>query len=146
MAKKKNKATFKNEYIIDMAKLNSRPIIWTPSDAELPVETINGQTITWPTPDKFVRLFSERQVKHMIAQYPVLFPMLNKDARTITEYLSADGKPLITIYPNAEIDVHDPDWQNGLSRDALFDLHNMYQKRKQEIESMRGVLNELTKK
>ena len=67
----------------------------------------------------------------MIAQYPVLFPMLNKDARTITEYLSADGKPLITIYPNAEIDVHDSDWQNGLSRDALFDLHNMYQKRKQ---------------
>lgn len=143
---KKTTTTFKNEYIIDMVKLKKLPIIWTPNGAELPMEKINGQAINGTPPIEFARLFSERPVKRMIAQYPVLFPILNKAARTITEYLSTNGKPLLTMYPNADIDIHDPDWQNNLSKDALIDLYETYKERKKEIDSMRGALHQFSEK
>lgn len=139
----KQKTPFKNVYLIDMKKLAKQPIDWTPNGAVLPIEKMNDI----PTDDKavFTKLFSERHTKRMIDQYPVLFPIINRKARTIIEYIAADGKPLITLYPNADVDIHNQDWQVYMTRPAREDLIKMYDDHKKMIEAMRGVLMSLKK-
>lgn len=139
----KQKTPFKNIYLIDMRKLAKQPIDWTPNGAVLPIEKMNNI----PTDNKtvFTKLFSERHTKRMIDQYPVLFPIITHDARTIIEYISADGKPLITLYPNADVDIHNADWQKYLTTTAKEDFMNMYNNHKKMIEGMRGALMSLKK-
>ena len=129
---------FKNTYVIDMAKIRTIPVIYTPNVVELPLET----GFTNPA-----RLFSERHVKHMIEQYPVLFPVIGKKANTIIDYVSNDGRPLITIYPNiADIDIHDKDFEQLLNRTALEDLNTTIKEHKNYIQGLRGALHEYSKK
>lgn len=142
MAKKK--ATFKNEYMIDMEKLNKQPTNYTINGILLPIEKINGTEVTDATNQ--TKVFAERQTNHMIEQYNVLFPMINRDARTVIEYIASDGHALITLFPNSELYIHDQNWQEHLSKDALADLANTYNKRKTAFESARGALHALSKK
>lgn len=140
-----NKTTvpFKNIYLIDMKKLVKQPINWTPNGAVLPIEKMNDV----PADEKtvFTKLFSERHTKRMIDQYPILFPIINRDARTIIEYIAENGKPLITLYPNADVDIHDQNWQEYLTRAAKEDFINAYQHHKKTIDGMRGILMTLKK-
>lgn len=142
MAKKK--ATFKNEYIIDMAKLDKQPINYTLNGILLPIEKINDTVVT--EAPKLTKLFAERQTEHMIKQYPILFPMINRDARTIIEYITKDGQAVITLFPNSEIDIHNKNWQEHLSKEALEDLVATYNKRKNAFESARGALHAVSQK
>ncbi len=142
MAKKT--ATFKNEYTIDMAKLNKQPTNYTINGILLPIEKINGVDVT-ETPN-LTKLFAERPAKRMIEQYPVLFPITNRDARTIIEYIASDGHALISLFPNADLDIHDQNWQEHLTMAALEDLRNTYDKRKKMFEGIRGALHALSKK
>ena len=132
-------SSFKNVYLVDMKKLNKQPIDWTAHGILLPIETINGNAIT--DNPKFTKLFAERPAKRMIEQYPILFPMLNRDARTIIEYIAGDGHALITLYPNADLDIHDQNWQEHLNRIALDDLRTTYNKRKKAFEGLRGAVH-----
>ena len=135
----KKTVPFKNVYLIDMKKLAKNPIDWTPNGAVLPIEKVNGV----PNDKKpvFTKLFSERHTKRMIEQYPVLFPMLNRDACTIIEYIARDGHALITLYPNADLDIHDQDWQDHLTRPAIEDLREIYNKRKKTFDGLRGAVH-----
>lgn len=142
MAKKK--ATFKNEYMIDMAKLDKQPINYTLNGILLPIEKINDTVVT--EAPKLTKLFAERQTEHMIKQYPILFPMINRDARTIIEYIAKNGQAVITLFPNAEVYIHDQNWQEHLSKDALADLMATYNKRKNAFESARGALHAVSQK
>lgn len=134
-----NTTPFKNVYLIDMQKLAKQPIAWTTAGAILPIEQING--VATDNQVKFTKLFSERHTKRMIEQYPILFPMLNRDARTIIEYIAGDGHALITLYPNADLDIHDQNWQEHLNRIALDDLRTTYDKRKKAFDGMRGAVH-----
>lgn len=142
MAKKV--ANFKNEYMIDMATVIKQPTNYTINGILLPIEKINGEPIT-ETP-KVTKLFAERPTKRMIEQYPVLFPMTNRDARTIIEYIANDGHALITLFPNSDLDIQDQNWQEHLTPTALADLRETYNKRKNAFEGIRGALQALSKK
>lgn len=132
---------FKNEYMIDMDKLSKQPTNYTLNGILLPIEKINGNE----TP-KMTKLFAERQAKRMVEQYPILFPMINRDARTVIEYIATDGHALITLFPNADIDIHDTNWQEHLTKTALEDLYNIYNRRKQTFEGMRGAIQSALQK
>ncbi|MBO4700896.1 MAG: hypothetical protein J5620_04080 [Alphaproteobacteria bacterium] len=135
---------FKNEYMIDMAKLSKQPTNYTLNGILLPIEKINGNVVT-DTP-KMTKLFAERPAKRMIEQYPVLFPMTNRDARTVIEYIATDGHALITLFPNADVEIHDQDWQQHLTITAMEDLVKTYNKRKSAFDGIRGALQTLSKK
>ena len=130
---------FKNEYMIDMAKLDKQPINYTLNGILLPIEKINGTVVT--EAPKLTKLFAERPAERMIEQYPVLFPMINRDARTVIEYIATDGHALITLFPNADLDIHDQDWQEHLSTTALEDLRDTYNKRKKAFDGLRGAVH-----
>ena len=137
-------APFKNEYMIDMAKLNKQPTNYTIHGILLPIEKINGNVVT--DAPQSTKLFAERPAKRMIEQYPILFPMVNRDARTIIEYIATDGHALITVFPNSDLDIHDQDWQKHLTRTALEDLRDIYNKRKNAFEGIRGALQSISRK
>ena len=130
---------FKNEYMIDMAKLDKQPINYTLNGILLPIEKINGAVVT--EAPKLTKLFAERPAERMIEQYPVLFPMINRDARTVIEYIATDGHALITLFPNADLDIHDQNWQEHLTMAALEDLRNTYDKRKKAFDGLRGAVH-----
>jgi len=138
------KATFKKEYVIDMAKLSKQPTNYTLKGIILPIEKINGAVVT-EAPES-TKLFAERPTKRMIEQYPILFPMINRDARTIIEYIATDGHTLITLFPNADLDIQDQNWQKHLTTTALADLRDTYNKRKAAYDSARGALHALSGK
>ena len=143
MAKKVS--LFKNTYVIDMNKLRSHPIEWTPSGAILPIESKNGALPA--SPEDGYKLFAERQVRRMLEQYSILAPTVKKnEANTITEYLDLNGKPLITLYPNNDTYTHDINWQSGLSIAALEDLHAVYARQKRAMDGIAGALRQLHKK
>ena len=142
MAKKV--APFKNEYMIDMDKLKKQPTDYTLNGILLPIEKINGAAVT--EAPKMTKLFAERQAKRMVEQYPILFPMINRDARTVIEYIATDGHALITLFPNADVDVHDTNWQEHLTKTALEDLYTIYNKRKTAFEGMRGAIQSALQK
>lgn len=135
---------FKNEYMIDMAKLSKQPINYTLNGILLPIEKINGNVVT--DAPKMTKLFAERPAQRMIEQYPVLFPMTNRDARTVIEYIATDGHALITLFPNADVEIHDHDWQQHLTITAMEDLVKTYNERKSAFDGIRGALQTLSKK
>ncbi len=141
---KKNKAKFKNEYMIDMNKLNKQPTSYTLNGVLLPIEKINGADVTEKS--QLTKLFAERPALRMVEQYSVLFPMMNRDARTIIEYVAKDGHALITLFPNADLDIHDKNWQEHLTENALADLLAIYNKRKSAYEGMRGAIQSVLHK
>lgn len=136
----KELASFKNEYMIDMDELRKHPINYTLNGILLPVAKINGKLVTEN------KLFAERQSKRMIEQYPILFPMTNRDARTIIEYIAPDGRAIITLFPNADVDIHDKDWHHQLTTAAIEDLRDTYNKRQNAFNGIRGALQALSKK
>ena len=140
----KKKAKFKNEYMIDMDKLSKHPTSYTLNGIILPVGKINGTTVT-ETP-KLTKVFAERYAKRMIEQYPILFPMINRDACTIIEYVAPDGHALISLFPNADVDIHDKDWQKYLPEPAMKDLLTIYNKRKNAFDGMRGAIQSVLQK
>ncbi len=138
---------FKNTYVIDMEKLNGgQPIIWTTNGGELPIKQQISNSVS-------PRLFSQRYAEQMIAQYPILFPVIGKnEACTIIEYVADNckpselGRPLVTIYPNGRIDVHEPGFETMLSRTAIADYNNTYKQCRKRIEGLSGVLRDLSRK
>ncbi len=141
MAKKVS--SFKNTYVIDMRALSERPVQWTENGAILPIESINGAAPA--TPEESIKLFAERPVRRMLDQYSVLFPMVNKAAQTITEYIDLDGKPLITLYPNNDVYKNNDDWEMYLGRAALDDLREVYDRQKHTMAGIAGALRQLKK-
>lgn len=141
MAKKVS--LFKNTYVIDMRAVREHPVQWTENGAILPIESINGAAPT--TPEESIKLFAERPVRRMLEQYSVLFPMVNKAAQTITEYVDLGGKPLITLYPNNDVYKNNDDWQLYLGRVAMEDLRRIYEKQKRNMEGVAGALRQLKK-
>ena len=137
---------FKNEYMIDMAKLANRPLSWTADGILLPIEKINDKPLDTNKNQETIKLFAERQAKRMVEQYPILFPMINRDARTVIEYIATDGHAVISLYPNSDLDIHDKDWSEQLSKTALEDLMTLYSKRKNAYESARGAINSVLQK
>ena len=139
----KQVVSFKNTYVIDMRALRGRPIEWTEKGAILPIESKNGSLPT--SPEDTHKLFAEHQTRRMIEQYSILFPIVNKAAQTITEYLDVNGNPLITLFPNNDIYKNNDDWQMHLSRTALDDLRNLYERQKRTMDGVAGVLRQLKK-
>lgn len=142
MAKKVS--LFKNTYVIDMRALREHPIQWTTNGAILPIESKNG--VAPRTPEESEKLFSERQTRRMLDMHPILFPMVNKAAQTITEYLDYDGKPSVTLYPNNDIYPNKADWQMYIGRMALDDLRTVYERQKRAMEGIAGALRQLKNK
>ena len=141
MAKKVS--SFKNTYVIDMRAVREHPVQWTENGAILPIESING--VVPKTIEESTKLFAERPVRRMLEQYSVLFPMVNKAAQTITEYIDLGGKPLITLYPNNDVYKNNDDWQLYLGRVAMEDLRKIYEKQKRNMEGVAGALRQLKK-
>ena len=129
---------YKNVYVIDMAQISKNRAEWTVFGTALPVTTKNGVA----TSDNNLKL-SERCVRKMITQYNILSNALGAtDASTIIEYLDKAGKPVVTLYPTNDIDVHNTDWTN-VSPDAIEDLHKIHDMR---IAMMRDFKNSANKK
>ena len=115
---------YKNVYVIDMAQISKNRAAWAVLGTALPIVTKNGVS----TSDNHLKL-SERCVRKMISQYDILSNALGAtDASTIIEYLDKAGKPVVTLYPTNDIDVHNTDWTNVPSA-AIEDLHKIHDMR-----------------
>lgn len=120
-----NKNSYKNVYLIDIDRIKNKVSTLLMGNT-LPVIDQNATTQN-DTPT--FKVFSERCVRKCIGQYNILSAALgNTTARTIIEYLDKSGKPLVTLYPTNDIDVHNNDWTN-LSTVAFDDLHKTIQER-----------------
>ncbi|MBO7509238.1 MAG: hypothetical protein J6T57_03115 [Alphaproteobacteria bacterium] len=135
---------FKNTYVIDMDALHNKPLKWTARGILLPIKLKNGVKPKSSTESE--KLFTERPVLRMIEQYPVLFPMVNRNANTITEYVDTNGNSLVSIYPNNDIETHDQDWKSHLGMDAMKDLVTLYKEHKATMDSARGALSQIKQK
>jgi len=115
--------TYKNTYVIDMEKVLNDRLMWTVLGASLPILTKNNK------PENSVKMLSERLAKKMVKQYEQLSKIIGKtDAATIIEYLDTNGRPLITLYPTNDVDVHNNDWSN-LAASAMADLQRIHDER-----------------
>lgn len=113
---------YKKVYIIDMNRVKSKVNALLMGNT-LPI--INPDDATKPT----FKEFSERCVRKCINQYDILVAALGtQTAGTIIEYLDQSGKPLVTLYPTNDIDVHNNDWTN-LPPVAFDDLHRTINER-----------------
>jgi hypothetical protein len=125
----KENDSFKNTYVIDMAKLLKQPFKFMPNGAILPIETKNGEHVT----DEVPKLFSERLVKKMINEYPDLSDSIGTvTARTIIEYLDVNGKPILTLYPTNDTELHTNDWTHIDGR-VLPEIQTLIQQRQNLI-------------
>lgn len=114
---------YKNTYIIDMDRVLKNRTTWSVSGANLPVLQKNDK------PDTSIKELSERCVRKMIKQFDQLSKIIGKTgASTIIEYLDTNGKPVITLYPTNDIDVHNTDWTN-FSSHAMADLQRVHDER-----------------
>ena len=135
---------FKNTYVIDMKQLSAHPLTWTPNGrVELPIETKNGIAPTDPNEKKHG--FDERHANRMIKQYPVLFPIVNKTARTVIEYLDSTGRPVLALYPSNDIDFYRDNRHQDLTPAALADLYTVCQEYKKFINGAMGALRDRAK-
>ena len=115
--------SYKNTYVIDMDRVIENRIMWTILGDGLPVIRKNDK------PDNSVKQLTERFVKKMIKQYEQLSQIIGKtQASTVIEYLDKSGKPLITLYPTNDVDMHNSDWSN-LAEPAMADLTKTYSER-----------------
>ncbi|MBO4480106.1 MAG: hypothetical protein J5742_00585 [Alphaproteobacteria bacterium] len=125
-------ASFKNTYVIDMEKLSKRPFGYLLNGTTiLPIELKNGQEIT--ATEEMQVFFAGRFVEKMVKQYKDLSKILgNTDARTILEYLDNTGKPIMTLYPTNDVDLHTHNWDN-IDSNVLPDIQNTINQRKMLI-------------
>lgn len=121
MANEQN--TYKKVYIVDMARLKNNKVTTLLMGNILPI--VNQADATKPT----FKEFSERCVRKCIEQYNILAAAFGtQTACTIIEYLDGAGKPIVTLFPTNDIDVHNNDWTN-LSPAAFDDLHRTINER-----------------
>ena len=117
---------FKNVYVVDMKKVQDNIAFWFALGDRLPIFTKNGIN---SDDNYFVGNLSERFVKKMIKQYNILSDALGStDASTIIEYLDNSNKPVLTLYPTNDVDVHNHDWTH-VSQSAITDLQKVHDER-----------------
>lgn len=122
---------YKNTYIIDMDRVLQNRMTWTILGAGLPVIEKNSQ------PEDSIKALSGRFVEKMIKNYEQLSKLIGKtDASTIIEYLDTNGRPVITLYPTNDVDVHNTDWSN-LAPSAIADLQRIHNERALMVHSAR---------
>ena len=119
-------SNFKNVYVIDMKKVLDNIAFWFALGDQLPIFTKNGINAD---DNYFAEHLSERFVKKMIKQYDILSNALGStDASTIIEYLDSSNKPVLTLYPTNDVDVHNRDWTH-VSQNAIADLQKVHDNR-----------------
>ena len=118
--------SFKNVYVIDMQKVLNNMAFWFALGDQLPIFTKNGINAD---DNYFAGNLSERFVRKMIKQYDVLSGALGPTgASTIIEYLDSSNKPVLTLYPTNDVDVHNHDWTH-VSQNAIVDLQKIHDER-----------------
>lgn len=121
MANEQN--TYKKVYTVDMARLKNNRATALLMGNILPI--VNQNDATKPP----FKEFSERCARKCINLHDILAAALGEEtACTIIEYLDEAGKPIVTLFPTNDIDVHNNDWTN-LSPDALDDLRKTMKER-----------------
>jgi len=121
MANEQN--TYKKVYRLDMDWVKNNGVPALLMGNMLPI--VNQNDATKPTFTEF----SERCARKCISQHKTLVAALGEEtACTIIEYLDGAGKPIVTLFPTNDIDLHKNDWTN-LSPAALDDLHKTMKER-----------------
>jgi hypothetical protein len=121
MANEQN--NYKKVYIVDMARLKNNKVTTLLMGNILPI--VNQADATKPT----FKEFSERCARKCINLHDILAAALGEEtACTIIEYLDGAGKPIVTLFPTNDIDLHKNDWTN-LSPAAFDDLHRTINER-----------------
>ncbi len=125
----------KHTYRIDVKKLETTPIVETNAGyVELPT-TIDKQEIT--------TLFKADEVRLMLKQYSVLYPMIQKQAETIIEFVDSKGEAILTIFPNTNIDFHKGQIHSlNISRSDKYTIFNTLEQRKKQLTGLEGVLRD----
>jgi hypothetical protein len=135
--------SFKKTFVVNMTKITHEELpVLTVKGRALPIKKINGIT----QPKETIEVFADQPINTMIAQYSVLSKMVYEGACTITQYIDEHGNPIVTLFPNNNLDPHQENWNALLSKPAREDFIELYKKQQRIMDSARGALLSLNKK